>query len=377
MIIRIKDLLGFVLSAVLLLADAGVRAQEFAGAFLRFSGGTAMVGDSTDPQFPGVEGWVVVNSMGGGITKAVNLVGTGTTSGSAQLETVVFTKAIDAASPVLFKTLASGTAFASAQFAMRRAGVSATHSSPFYTATLKPAFVTSVKWTSGGDALSESVSLQYVQMSWAYIEFDAEGNPTTRLSVNWDQILQTGGGVVQSAVVSPVLGYPSAQSVAAGSSIAVIPTAGPSDPSGLDHITVKSVGGYTGGISVAPGTGIVTLMGAAPVGGPYAIVIEAVDNNLVTTDASFNLTVNAAKPLVSLSGGGPAGNLTIRCSSQATNLRLEGIPGSSYQLQTATSALGPWTNAGNPILADANGYAEWVEPSPPAQAFYRAFNTPR
>ena len=313
--------------------------------------------------------------MGGGITHALDLVGSGATNGKTQLETVVFTKPIDAASPLLFKALASGASFASAQFAMRQVGVSATHAAPFYTATLKPAFVTSVKWTSGGDTLLESVSLQFAQLSWAYIEFDAEGNPATRLSVNWDQVEQTGSGVVQSVVVTPTLGYPSVQSVAAGSSLTVIPTAGLSDPSGIDHLTVKSAGGYTGRISVAPGTGIVTLTGAAPVGGPYTIVIEAVDNNLVATDASFNLTVHAAKPLLGLPGGGPAGNLIIRNSSQVTNLRLEGIPGRSYQLQTATSILGPWTNAGNPVAADANGYVDWVQPSPPAQAFYRAFNT--
>jgi hypothetical protein len=90
----------------------------------------------------------------------------------------------------------------------------------------------------------------------------------------------------------PVLGYAN-QVLIAGNGNSFAPISGPSDNGSIASIVLQSAGTYTGGISVAPGTGVVTLSSAQPVG-THAITIRASDNCGQFTDAGFTLRVDPA-----------------------------------------------------------------------------------
>lgn len=90
----------------------------------------------------------------------------------------------------------------------------------------------------------------------------------------------------------PVLTYPN-QVLIAGNGTSFAPTSGPADNGSITAIAVQSSGSYTGGISVAPGTGVVTLSNAQPVG-THVVVIRATDNCGQSTDANVELRVDPA-----------------------------------------------------------------------------------
>lgn len=89
----------------------------------------------------------------------------------------------------------------------------------------------------------------------------------------------------------PTLSYPAVNAVF-GENLSVNPATGPSDSGGVALVTVQSAGTYTGGLGVNSG-GVVSLGSAAPVGS-HTIVIRAVDNCDVPTDANLALTVAKA-----------------------------------------------------------------------------------
>jgi hypothetical protein len=62
-------------------------------------------------------------------------------------------------------------------------------------------------------------------------------------------------------------------------------------------------------------------------------------------------------------------------SSQTIELNLTGLPARQYQLQSAPSPTGPWTNVGTPFPADANGLSHWVGSFRQSETFYRAYKT--
>jgi hypothetical protein len=121
------------------------------------------------------------------------------------------------------------------------------------------------------------------------------GSRTLRFEVSDGQL--TGTGDVPLTVTdntAPTLSYANA-SVNGGAATTINPATGPSDNGTITSIVVQSQGGYTGGISVNPTTGIVTITNAAPIGS-HAITIRATDNCGATRDASFTLTVDNTAP---------------------------------------------------------------------------------
>ncbi len=90
----------------------------------------------------------------------------------------------------------------------------------------------------------------------------------------------------------PTLNYTSPQVVSVGGNLIVNPAATPTD-NGSFSVTLLSAGTYTGSISVAPTTGVVTLTAAAPAG-LHTIQIISTDNCGVQTNASFMLDVSGA-----------------------------------------------------------------------------------
>jgi len=123
----------------------------------------------------------------------------------------------------------------------------------------------------------------------------------------------TGNGDLQvnvSANPAPVLGYAN-QAVDGGGGTTVNPVAGPADNGVVLSIAVQDMGTYGGGISV-DAAGVVSISNAQPIG-THTITIRATDNCGVSTDATFQLSVDNTAPSFTPAGalsrqqGSPAG----------------------------------------------------------------------
>lgn len=98
-----------------------------------------------------------------------------------------------------------------------------------------------------------------------------------------------------SANTPPVLGSYPASSVASGGSINVIPAAAPSD-NGSVVTLAAGASGFSGSLSGAPTTGVISVGNAGPVGS-YTVFLNAIDNCNAARSGSFVLDVGAGDGL--------------------------------------------------------------------------------
>jgi hypothetical protein len=125
--------------------------------------------------------------------------------------------------------------------------------------------------------------------------------------------------VAVTANTAPTLSY-SAASVNLGSMTIVNPVAGLTDNGVISSVVVQNQGTYTGSV-IVNSAGTLTISSAAPVG-THTLTIRATDNCGVATDATIQLTVNAA-PVITAAGavartiGSTAGNVTIATVSDS------------------------------------------------------------
>lgn len=313
-------------------------------AFLRFTGpvggAIACPGESTDDQFPGKDGWFRITSFDNSILNSTTLGSAtgGATAGKTTFRNFNFTKKADAASLALFKTSATGGRYEQAELALRQISFDGKPLKPFYTAKLRTVFVNSINWSGPGDeGPEESVAILYFAIEWSFTRFDPDGTPSTTLTVNWNQVANVGG---DGSFLPPTLSYPPSQSVLNGGSLNVSPLTGPSDSDGIATIAILSKGDYTGGITLDTAAGIVRITGAAPVGGPYTIVVKATDGLGLSTEASFNLVVNPDLPALLANPDAvarvlgnplniPTGNLT---SNDSAGAIFDGLPSDTTRL---------------------------------------------
>lgn len=133
----------------------------------------------------------------------------------------------------------------------------------------------------------------------------------------------------------PQLSY-AAQAVSGGASITVNPVNGPTDNGSVSSIYLRSLGTYTGTISV-DSIGSVRIADAAPIG-VHTIVVTATDNCGHTVDASFQLTVNNTPPVF---------------TSAASLTRQQGSP--AGPLATIGTVSNPPIPAGNLVVTQTSG----------------------
>jgi len=147
----------------------------------------------------------------------------------------------------------------------------------------------------------------------------------------------------------PTLNYTD-QTVAYNGSLTIDPSTIPSDNGAVSSIKVQSAGTYAGGITVSRATGIVYLSHAFPLG-THTITIQASDECGVTTDATFNLTVNQAttttEVTTSLNPSVLAGSVTITAT-------VNPAPDTSGTVQFKDGA----ENLGSPVTLDNKSVAE-------------------
>ncbi len=144
---------------------------------------------------------------------------------------------------------------------------------------------------------------------------------TVRFQVSDGSLTDTGNLLVNVAAnTDPTLSYANA-SVVGGAGASITPSNGPGDNGSVTNIVVLSSGTYTGNVSVNPGTGVVTLANAAPVG-THTLVLRATDNCGATRNANLQVTVNNTAPVftpeagIDVQQGSPAGMAMIAGSVQ-------------------------------------------------------------
>jgi CSLREA domain-containing protein len=180
-------------------------------------------------------------------------------------------------------------------------------------ATVTDADVATVVVTVNGgtSATATGVTVSNITNNSGTIAADVTAN-CTATDASFTLTATNTGGATASATLNvtvtantlPVLTY-NAATVPTGGATTVNPATGPSDDVVVTSITVKDPGTYTGTISVNPGTGVVSISNAAPLGS-HIITIRANDS-CGSTDTQFTLQVSAADTNISLAGG----NLTV------------------------------------------------------------------
>ena len=147
----------------------------------------------THIKFDGVEGEsthadhkgeVEVLSWTWGVVNASLVSGSGSGKGKATPGDLHFVHRYDKASPVLAKKCAQGLHFKEVIMTARKAGEG---QKDFLKVTLKEVFITSVQpsGSSGGD-ISESVSMSYGSVDFAYKPQDAKGGLGGEVKFGWD-----------------------------------------------------------------------------------------------------------------------------------------------------------------------------------------------
>ncbi|MFN0085313.1 MAG: FG-GAP-like repeat-containing protein [Blastocatellia bacterium] len=203
----------------------------------------------------------------------------------------------------------------------------------------------------------------------------AAGPNTVVLSVT------DGGGLTAAANLTinvmpntaPSLGSYAAAVINVGGGVMATPGAAPSDNGSVVSLTAGASQGFTGTVSIDPGTGAVAIQNARPAGS-HTITITATDNCGSIAAATFPLTVNKLASTVTLTasngpyitgqpigltaavtGGGAAPTGTITFNDGGTSLGSTGIDGQGRASITVPLA-GPGAHS---LTASYNGDANF------------------
>ncbi len=169
-----------------LLLGLTARADAAFDVFLRLtqtSGGNVS-GESADPLY---SGWIQVTAFESGLSNTVDLAQLGT--GRPSLTPITLVKKPDAATPLLFDKLASGTALASAKLVivLRTPLRVESWANSAQTAYLARQAIS----VSEGAEPVERLILSLGMMEWSYIQLSPAGDPLAELFASYDQLYNT------------------------------------------------------------------------------------------------------------------------------------------------------------------------------------------
>ena len=151
------------------------RSQAAYDMFLSFTG---ITGSATNGQ-------IAINSLQWGAGRGISSPVGGNRSATApSFSEVTITKIMDSASPYLALQTANGPGTATCILTIKDHNTG----NALYTLTLKNVFVSGYSVSTGGDVPTESLSLNYTQITWIYQALDSSGNPLGKASptMGWD-----------------------------------------------------------------------------------------------------------------------------------------------------------------------------------------------
>jgi type VI secretion system secreted protein Hcp len=145
---------------------------------------TAINGDSV---VAGHEKWITISSLQMGVGRAIS-----TSGGGADRETsnpsfseLTLTKTTDISSADLFMQAVCGKSLGKAEIHFLQTGGADKKQQVYLTIELTDAIVSSYSTSSGGDRPSESISLNFTQISYKYDAFSGD-NIVTGTPKKWD-----------------------------------------------------------------------------------------------------------------------------------------------------------------------------------------------
>jgi type VI secretion system Hcp family effector len=138
-------------------------------------------GSSTVAGYPGA---IAATSMSHGVGRTISINRGSVTSSPASQSEVVFTKSMDASTPLLYDAATHGGPIDSVEIDFVQTSPTNTL---FYKITLNQAYVSSMSTSaSAGSTPSDSFTLFYEKISWSYIQVDRT------YTGSWDRISNTG-----------------------------------------------------------------------------------------------------------------------------------------------------------------------------------------
>jgi len=140
--------------------------------------GTTVTGSATN-------GLIAINSIQWGTGRGISSATGGTRTVSApSFSEVTITKMMDSASPTLALLSANGTGTATCVLTIQDHDTG----NVLYTLTLNHVYISGYSVSTGGGVPSESLSLNYTQITWVYQALDGSGNPLGKASptLGWD-----------------------------------------------------------------------------------------------------------------------------------------------------------------------------------------------
>ncbi|MBL9168023.1 MAG: type VI secretion system tube protein Hcp [Verrucomicrobiales bacterium] len=336
------------LGTLLLLSVPGARAESF-DVFVRFGFSEPSmpgIGESTDPEFPGSQGWSRVVGFEEGASKAPPDPGKGatgdSTQGPFQFDPTTLVKLIDGVSPALFRSFADGSRLNYLLFAMRTKSVGTeSKTRPFYFAKAERVRVLRIEWTCDLDgAPFEKVTFDKAAFQWTIQSAD-DTRLTGSVTVHWDPAAPLSGeGPLPGVVLTPRSLSSAAQ--------------------GMPYRQVFSVSGDTappyefwmsGGLLPDGMTlsrdGV--LSGTPSRNGQFTFRVAGGDFVGNFDEQTYTLVVSSG-PRIHL--------LDASVDPSEWRIRLEGIPGRFFRIESAPSLAGPWQPEGMAHELPDVGYME-------------------
>jgi type VI secretion system secreted protein Hcp len=153
-------------------------------------GDTAQTNPSLASPFPNA-GVIEVTSFELAIDNTTSIGGPGGAgAGKTDFESLVISRVVDKASPVLFSLAAAGHVFEKVQMYVRQAGATPVTLVGYEFGTV---VITKIDWsgTTGADALTETVTLEYGSMVMAFQPTNADGTPAPTVTGGWNRVANT------------------------------------------------------------------------------------------------------------------------------------------------------------------------------------------
>ena len=169
-----------------LLLGLAARADAAFDVFLRLTPatGSTVSGESADPLY---SGWIQVTAFESGLSNTVDLAQL--TTGRPSLMPITLVKKPDAATPLLFPQLASGTALASAKLVIVLRTPLRVESWAISAQTVHLARQ-AISVSEGAEAV-ERLTLSLAVVEWSYIQLTPAGDPIAELFASYDQLQNT------------------------------------------------------------------------------------------------------------------------------------------------------------------------------------------
>jgi type VI protein secretion system component Hcp len=355
------------LGTLLLLPVPGARAESF-DAFVRFGfsePSTPGGGESTDPEFPGSQGWTRVVGFAEGVSKAPPDLGKGATEDSNQhpflFDPTTLVKLIDGISPALFRSCIDGGRLNYLLFAMRaRTGGIGSKARPFYFAKAENVGVLRVEWSCDLDgAAFEKVTFDQAAFQWT-IQAADDTSLTGSVTAHWDPAAPLSvEGPLPGVVLTPRSLSAAAQGMPYRQGFSVSGATAP------PYEFWMSGGVLPDGMTLSR-DGV--LSGTPSRNGHFTFRVAGGDFVGNFDEQTYTLVVSSG-PRIHL--------LDTNEDLREWRIRLEGNPGRFFRIESAPSLAGPWEPEGMAHEVPDLGYLEMslrIDSFP--TKFFRAVETP-